>query len=395
MGLFDLIFGRHPKDNTAAPQWPTLTSYSSASWRPWSGNAYESDLVRAAVDARARHISKLSIVTQGSANPALQRRLRNGPNQWQTWSQFLYRLSTILDMQCTAFIVPVYDGNLAVTGVSIAIPQSFELVEVMGTPWLRMHFANGNTASDELTNIGVLTKYQYLSDYFGTNNSALADTLALIDIQRQGIQEAAKNSATYRFMATLGNFASEADLKKERERFSAENFGASANGGGVLLFPNTYKDPKELSRSQYAVDAAQLRVIQDSVYCYFGVNEKIMSNSANADELDAFYEGAVEPFALQLADVLTRMLFTTKEQMYGNRIQFSADRLAYMSTQNKINLIQQMSDRGQLTINEARRILNLPELPNGDITIIRGEYRQDGQIEQTEPAPAGEGDNNG
>lgn len=45
-----------------------------------------------------------------------------------------------------------------------------------------------------------------------------------------------------------------------------------------------------------------------------------------------------------------------------------------MSTANKIQLIQQMSDRGELLQNEARRILNLPDLPDGNRTIIRGEY---------------------
>ena len=82
----------------------------------------------------------------------------------------------------------------------------------------------------------------------------------------------------------------------------------------------------------------------------------------------------MEPFALQLADVITNMLFSQREQSSGNRLQFSADRLAYMSTQNKIQLIQMASDRGELMQNEARRILNLPDLPDGNKTIIRGEY---------------------
>ena len=68
------------------------------------------------------------------------------------------------------------------------------------------------------------------------------------------------------------------------------------------------------------------------------------------------------------------MLFSEREQAAGNRVQFSADRLAYMSMQSKIQLVMQMSDRGELLQNEARRILNLPDLPGGNKTIIRGEY---------------------
>lgn len=372
MGLFEKIFGPRGKD-TSGQQWITLNNYTDASWKRWSGDAFESDLVRAAVDARARHISKLSPVLTGSAQSSLQKRLMMRPNSWQVWSQFLYRVSVVLDLQCTAFIVPVYSPTYDITGISLVVPSDFELVDVNGVPWLRLRFSNGNVASDELSHIGIMTRFQYLSDYFGTGNSALDATLELIDIQRQGIQEAAKNSATYRFMATLGNFAKPEDLAKERERFTTENLQKNA-GGGLLLFPSTYKDIRELDHKQYSIDADQQKAIESRVFNYFGVNDKILSNSANADDLDAFYEGAVEPFALQLADVITNMLFSQREQSSGNRLQFSADRLAYMSTQNKIQLIQMASDRGELMQNEARRILNLPDLPDGNKTIIRGEY---------------------
>lgn len=383
MGLFEKIFGPRGKD-TSGQRWVALNNYTDVSWRQWSGDAFESDLVRAAVDARARHISKLSPVLTGAAQPALQKRLQMRPNTWQTWSQFLYRVSAVLDLQCTVFIVPVYTPQYEVIGITLVIPSDFELVDVNGTPWLRLRFANGKVASDELSRIGIMTKFQYLSDYFGTGNTALDSTLELIDIQRQGIRAAAKNSATYRFMATLNNFAKPEDLAKERERFTSENLRKDA-GGGLLLFPSTYRDIKELEHKQYSIDADQQQAIESRVFNYFGVNEKILSNSATADDLDAFYEGAVEPFAIQLADVLTNMLFSQREQSSGNRVQLSSDRLAYMSTQNKIQLIQQMSDRGELLQNEARRILNLPDLPDGNRTIIRGEYYvqqygDDGQV---------------
>lgn len=393
MGLFEKIFGPRGKD-TSGQQWITLNNYTDASWKRWSGDAFESDLVRAAVDARARHISKLSPVLTGSAQSSLQKRLMMRPNSWQVWSQFLYRVSVVLDLQCTAFIVPVYSPTYDITGISLVVPSDFELVDVNGVPWLRLRFSNGNVASDELSHIGIMTRFQYLSDYFGTGNSALDATLELIDIQRQGIQEAAKNSATYRFMATLGNFAKPEDLAKERERFTTENLQKNA-GGGLLLFPSTYKDIRELDHKQYSIDADQQKAIESRVFNYFGVNDKILSNSANADDLDAFYEGAVEPFALQLADVITNMLFSQREQSSGNRLQFSADRLAYMSTQNKIQLIQMASDRGELMQNEARRILNLPDLPDGNKTIIRGEYYVQQYGDDGQPVDLDEGMDDG
>ena len=56
MGLFEKIFGPRGKD-TSGQRWVTLNNFSGVSWQVWSGDAFESDLVRASVDARARHIS--------------------------------------------------------------------------------------------------------------------------------------------------------------------------------------------------------------------------------------------------------------------------------------------------------------------------------------------------
>ena len=108
MSLFEKIFSR-PQINaaqTANTVFKTLTAYEPI-FTNWNGAIYESELVRSAIDARARHISKLKVEVIGSANPTLQTKLRLRPNSWQTWSQFLYRASTILDMNNTLVIVLV------------------------------------------------------------------------------------------------------------------------------------------------------------------------------------------------------------------------------------------------------------------------------------------------
>ena len=112
MGLFDKIFRPEKAKQSeralreAQGYFAALTAYRPA-FTSWDGAIYEHDLVRSAIDARARHISKLKVELVGSANPKLQTKLKAGPNQWQTWSQFLYRTSTILDATNTCVIVPV------------------------------------------------------------------------------------------------------------------------------------------------------------------------------------------------------------------------------------------------------------------------------------------------
>ena len=114
VGLFEKIFRPDKARQSQAAlhdaesMFQTLTAYRPV-YTSWGGKLYESEIVRAAIDARARHISKLKVECVGTANPSLQGKLEQGPNQWQTWSQFLYRTSTILDINNTAFIVPVFD----------------------------------------------------------------------------------------------------------------------------------------------------------------------------------------------------------------------------------------------------------------------------------------------
>ena len=372
MGLFDKIFKKPAANQPPEGFFKTLTAYTPV-FTTWGGELYESELVRSAIHARATHISKLSVSVQGSAQPKLQTKLKAGPNEWQTWGQFLYRLSTILDMHNTAFIVPVMDDYGGITGLYPVLTTRCEIVQIQGGPWLRYQFNSGQFASVELGACGIMTKFQYKDDFFGENNRALTPTMDLIDIQNQGIAEGVRSAATFRFMAKLNYFTKPEDLAKERKRFTRENLQGD---GGVLLFPNTYSDIQQIKSSPFVADAGQMELVRKNVFDYFGVNEDILQNKAYGDAWSAFYEGAIEPFAIQFSDVVTKMLFTERERASGSFLMATANRLQYMSNAEKLNVSAQMADRGIMNRDEIREIWNLPPLPNGQgqAYTIRGEY---------------------
>jgi hypothetical protein len=374
MGVFDWLFQRRPKPvGKYEGEFKMLDGYRPH-FSSWNKDIYENELIRAAIHARATHISKLKVETIGAARPMLQRKLSHGPNELQTWGQFLYRLSTMLDMHNTAFIVPVYDQYGEPSGVYAPLPERCSVVQYGGKPYLKYRFSDGKEAAIEMDYCCVLTKFQYRSDFFGETNSALKPTTELIHIQNQGIEEGVKSAATYRFYATLANFSKDEDIKKEAARFSKTNFSNDAGGGGLLLFPNTYKDIQQVNSKPFTVDAEQMKIIRESVFEYFGVNEDVLENKAYGDSWAAFYEGAIEPFAIQFSDVMTKMLFTLREQTEGNRVMATANRLQYLSNSEKLNVSSQMLDRGIMSINDVREIWNMPPVENGDVRIIRGEY---------------------
>lgn len=376
MGLFDKLFGNRPKPRGDYQGEFRLLNGYKPHFTSFGGSVYESELVRSAIDKRATHMSKLQVDVQGAAKPALRAKLKHGPNAYQTWGQFLYRLSTVLDVHNTAFITPVWDEYGEISGLYAPLPTRCELIQYGGVPYIRYEFAWGERAAVELEYCGIMTRFQYKDDLFGESNRALLPTMDLIHIQNQGIEEGVKSAATYRFMAQLSNFAKAEDLKKERQRFTEENFSRDADGGGLLLFPNTYSNIRQVDVKPWVVDADQMKAIRDSVYSYFGVNDDILTNKAYGDAWAAFYEGAIEPFAIQLSDVLTKMLFTFREQSQGNRVMATTNRIQYMTNADKLNVSAQMADRGLMTRNEIREIWNLPPLPEpiGSQLPVRGEY---------------------
>lgn len=381
MGLFDFLFKKSPQPRGDYEGVFKMLNGYTPHFTTWGGGMYESELIRAAINARATHISKLHIEMIGSAKPALQSKMRRGPNRFQTWSQFLYRASTILDVHNTLFITPVYDEYGEVSGIYTPLSHRCEIVQYDGVPYLRYEFSDGQRAAIELENCGIMTKFQYSKDFTGEDNHALFPTMDLIHIQNQGIQEGVKSAATYRFMAQVSNFTKAEDLAKERQRFTEENFSKDAKGGGLLLFPNTYKDIKQIEAKPWIVDKDQVEIIKHGVYEYFGVNEDILENKAIGDAWSAFYEGAVEPWAIQFSEVMTRMLYTFREQGQGNEVMATANRLQYMSNQDKLAVAAQMADRGLMTRNELREIFNLTPLPDelGNTIPARGEYYNVGE----------------
>lgn len=370
MGLLERLFpGRTAAVKQAATYFEAL-NYTPV-FRSWKGAMYEQELVRSAIDALARHSSKLEFNITGSAKPALQNKLKHGPNEYQSWSQFLYQARTILEVDTTLFIVPVYDKYGDVTGIYPVNPRTASIEEFNNKLFVKYSFYKGQTAAIELENCAILTRFQYDHEFFGGGNCALLDTMELLHLQKQGIEEGIKNSASFRFMAKHKRFVDPDDLEKEQNRFVEKHLTGKS---GFLLWPNEYEDVQQIQSKPFVVDAEQQKLINTNVSNYFGVNEDILQNKATGDAWSAFYEGAIETFAIQLSETLTRMLFTFREQSNGCKVMFTANRMQYMTNKDKLEVVANMTDRGIMSINDARLIWNMPPVEGGDVRIIRGEY---------------------
>ena len=378
MGMLEKIFGRReqPTGLKNAQIFRLLEGYTPV-FTTWRGSIYESELIRAALDAWGRHAAKLKPNVKGSAQKELGNRLKVRPNAFQEWSKFLYQTATVLGVRNNVFLVKMRDESGTPTGIINLIPESWELIEYLGEPWIRFTLREGRRRAEKLSETGILTRFQYKNELFGESNEALRPVLDLITIQRQGITEGIKNGASYRFSAQSDNWASDEDLAGEMERFNSFTFGNKKSAGGVLLFPNTYTNVQQLKNEGFKVDADQEKLIKENVFDVFAVNEDILQNKAYGDAWLAFYEGFVEWFAIQLGEVISGMMYTERERAaYNNQVFFTSNRLQYMSNADKLNAVTQLGDRGLATRNELREILNLEPLPDeiGNQIPARGEY---------------------
>lgn len=386
MGLIEKIFKKDRESEKALAVHTVFTELNG--YRPvfhsWRGKLYESELVRAAIDAKARHASKLMPTFSGSARQGLVNKMKHAPNEWQTWSQFFYRAMTILESKTTCFLVPVFDADLIITGYYTVLPDRCTVKEYNGEPWLVYHFRDGKDAAVEMRLCTILTRYQMEQDFFGEGNGPLDETMTLIEYDRQAIKNAIEQTSSYTIMAQVDNYTDPDDLKRERERFTKKNLKKEATNEGILLFPNTYKNVKDIKLDPYTIDPEEAKDIRENVFRYFGVNDKVLMNSATGDELDAFFNGAIEPFAIQLSQGLSKTLYSLKERSNGNKFVANANQLQYMNPSAKVQMAQQLLDRGVMSINEARALFNYPAVPDGDVRSIRGEYKNADDLVTTE-----------
>lgn len=374
MGIFEKIF-RRPKSNIVPDGYFKMLNGYVPVFTDAPGSLYEMELTRAAIHSFATFCTKLKPEVKGTAYKSLEYVLQFRPNQFMDTTKFLYRIATILSVNNTVFIIPIENELGGIVGYYPLLPQRCEVVDVRGEPYLRYTFANGQRAAIEYEKVGVLTQFQYTDDFFGESNEALRPTMQLIHAQNQGIINGVKNSAMIRFLAKVGNILKPEDIVAERDRFTRDNL-SDDNKSGMIIYDNKFTDLQQVDSKPYTVNALQMKQIQENVFQYFGTNDAILQNKYNENEWNAYYEGKVEPFALQLSLVMSNMTYSSREIAFGNSILYTANRLQFASNTTKLNVSTQLFDRGLATPNQIMDIWNMKHVENGDVRYIRKEYTE-------------------
>lgn len=371
--LFDRIFGR-TQAPTAVHSLRMMNQFNPTF--TMMNDAYDSDVVRAAVDAIARNAAKLKAKhirrVNGSVMPTnsnIEYILSVRPNPFMDGYSFMYKVVTQLYLQNNSYIFIDWADNGEVKGFYPVNASQVEFVEAQGEVFVKFAFLGGQQVTLPYQQIIHLRRFFYKNDLYGENSArALMPTLELIHTTNEGLVNAVKSSASLRGLLKFSAMMRPEDMKKQRDAFVTDYLDISNNGGVAATDSKAEYVP--LTSDPKMIDAKQMEIIEDKVFKYFNVNAAIVKSDYSEQQWNAFYESVIEPIAIQLSLEFTSKVFTEREQGWGNEIIFEANRLQYASSQTKIQIIQTLMDRGLMSLNEAREIFNLSAIDGGDKRLV-------------------------
>lgn len=373
---------------------------NTAVFTTYCGDAYANDIYRAAVDAIARNAGKLKgghVIRYADHDRVdgdckLNRILQVRPNAYMSAYDFLYKMVTHYYLYNNSFALIDRSGR-NISGIyPITCSHMDFLSDAAGGLYCRFFLKNGKESIFPYSDIIHLRRNFNSNELLGDDNAALTPALELAHTQNEGIINGIKSGAHIRGILKFTQIMAPGKLKEEKEAFINDYLEISNDGGVVATDQKMEYTPIE--SKPVILSAEQSKTVQDKIYNYLGITEKIVNSSYTEDEFSAFYESTIEPLAVQLSLEFTSKIFNDREQAYGNSILFESGRLQFTSNKTKVSLIKELMPYGLLTINQALEILNLPSVKDGDkrlqtLNVIDAEKANKYQIEQKEKTDEG------
>ena len=343
----------------------------------WNGKLYESDVIRSCIRPYSKAVGKLvgkhlRDTEKGlQVNPDLNiKLLLQEPNPYMTGQMLLEKLAIQLKLNNNAFAYivrndfgyPIEVYPIVCSGAECIYTADAEL-------YIKFVMPNGNIVQFPYQNIIHLRQDYNGNDVFGESPAkALTKLMDIATTTDQGIVKAIKNGAVIRWLLKFESVLRPEELKQKTQDFS-ESFMNVEKSTGVAGIDNKM-NATQVTPNDYVPNAAQTDRTTARIYNFFNTNEKIVQSKYDENEWNAYYEAEIEPIAMQRSNEFSRKFFSRRERSFGNKIIFECNNLQYASMQTKLNLLQ-MVDRGALTPNEWRQVLNLAPIDGGDVVIRR------------------------
>lgn len=354
-----------------------LMADGGSGYYAWNGKIYQSDIVRSAIrpkvraigKAVAKHIRKTENTI--AINPEVYIRfLLEEPNPYMTGQQLQEKLATHLELNNNAFAYINRDQNGLPIEIYPITAIASEAVIKNGVLYLRFSLLNSREVTFRYSDIIHLRKDFNESDIFGDSNAqSLAPLMEIVNTTDQGIVKAIRNSGIIRWLLKYGSTLRPEDLKESAKRFVDDYLSVESESMGVAAI-DAKAEAQQVEPKDYVPNEKQMNSTTQRIYSFFNTNQKIVQANYSEDEWISYYETSVEPDIIQLSNEFTRKLFTRRERGFGNKIIFESNNLTFASMKTKLEL-RDMVDRGAMTPNEWREVMNLAPYDGGDEFVRR------------------------
>lgn len=337
----------------------------TAMFRPFGRDAYKSDLVRACIRALADQTAKADPICK---DRKLEYMLRYRPNQYMNGKDFLYKIRTQYELYNTAFVI-IFRTGKQIDGL---YPMGYTSMEAMEDPAGNIYLKFMTTKGTYIfpwADVVVLRKDYNSGDIAGDPNDPLLDTLEMINLSNQSIENAVKSTANLRgIIKTTKAMLDPDDLKKIKDRFVKDYLDPTTGDGIGAL--DASEEFKETNLNPTITNFATMRELRENLYRYFGVNDDIVMSKAKPEQMQVFYEMQIEPFLIALSREMTSKIYSDREIAFGNEVKFASSSIQFMSMSDKLAL-KDFIDRGAITPNTWNDIVGLPHVEGGDEPIRR------------------------
>jgi HK97 family phage portal protein len=380
-GLFSAIKQRIQDRSPTAIRFQMMTDRGNGFYA-WDGKLFHSDIIRACIRPKVKAVGKLvgkhireTVTAQGknlTVNPdAYIRFLLEEPNPFMTGQVMQEKLETQLCLNNNAFAVIVRDDRgYPVEIYPVPAAQVDAIYDAGMNLYLKFYFPNGRQATFPYSDVIHLRHDVYENDIFGESPApALSGLMDVVNTTDQGIIRAIKNSSIIQWLLKFTNSLRPEDLQKQATDFANNYLSINSASVGVAAV-DSKAEAVRVEPKDYVPNAAQMDRTTKRIYSFFNTNEKIVQSAYDENQWQAYAESEIEPDQIQLSNEFTRKIFTRREREYGNHIHFEAANLQYASMQTKLGL-QAMVDRGAMSANEWRSVLNLAPVPGGDVIVRR------------------------
>ncbi|MDF2546137.1 MAG: putative phage portal protein [Anaerosolibacter sp.] len=363
----------------------SMLNDDTAMFSAYGEDVYMSDFVNNCIDRIATEISKINIISVVESsedvkkqNDDITRLFRFRPNKLQTTKDFLACCEWLRRKDHNCFIYPQYINvqgrDSKVYKKYIAFyplnPTSIEIGTDGNEVWeIKFYFQDGSSyilPYDEIIHLrwrrGKNTIIGGGDDLGQPDTRELLRSIKVLDQVMQGLPKSIEASLKIKGLYSAKTVVDGDKLRAARDSFEQHLFSSKA--GIVATDLGGEFTPMNINPAK--IEEGTLKFLKSILRERYGISDVIIGGDYTGEQHSAFYQNCIEDFIIEFEQAVSSTVFSQREQDIGHRVKCYYDRVAYLSTQNKIDIASIATNVGNMTLNQINEMFGVPPFEGGN-----------------------------